>query len=615
MSSLCAYRGGCAAAATGRLQGGNRRLCSSLPARVTFKLVYEGRRALDFRILGPLKVYERGRPLPLGGIKQRALLALLILHRNEVVSTDRLIDDLWGNELPSRAVKTLQVSVSRLRKALGGDGANGSSVGPLLTRDHGYLLRVEPEQLDLDRFRRLLEEGRHALADGNAETAARTLREALDLWRGPPLADLAYESFAQPEIRGLEELRLAAVEDRIDADLALGRHADLLAELEAVVAKHPLRERLRGQLMLALYRCGRQAEALDVYQRGRRALAEELGLEPSPALRELESAILARKPNLELPSRVAKQPVAARLTAPASGRRRRLLLAGVLLLTAAVSATVYAFTHASSGTALDRVPANSIGLIDPKSNRIAAAVPVGNAPSSAASGEGAIWVLNADDRTVSKIEPKTRRLVRTFAINGTPIDLAAGAGALWVSIGSAPRGSGQVGYTVADAVARLDVQSSVIVRTIRLPRAGSISAGFPTVPGLGQSRIAVADGAVWVVDPDLTVSRIDPGTNKVVATIRRVAAGAIAAGPKAVWISGLDGTVSRIDPRRNAVTASHKLAATSLNGIAAGDGVVWVADAHDGTLWRLDPGPRSSSRRSGSARVLPASRSATAPSG
>jgi DNA-binding SARP family transcriptional activator len=244
---------------------------------------------MDFRLLGPLEVSEHDRALALGGVKQRSLLAILLLQANELVSTDRLIDQLWGAAPPATAAKSIQVYVSRLRKALG--------EGRLATHTPGYVLRIEPSELDLARFERLAGEARRAAP----ETAARKLREALALWRGPALADLAYESFAQVEIGRLEEMRLAVLERRIDADLALGRHAELVGELEALVSRYPLRERLRCQLMLALYRSARQAEALDAYRAARRELSEELGLEPSEELKRLEQAILRQDPALELP--------------------------------------------------------------------------------------------------------------------------------------------------------------------------------------------------------------------------------------------------------------------------------------------------------------------------
>jgi DNA-binding SARP family transcriptional activator len=239
---------------------------------------------VQFRILGPLEVLERDVVQPLGGAKQRAVLAILILHRGELVSGERLADELWGERPPATAAKTLQGYISRLRKTLGED--------VLRTRGRGYVLTLPSGRLDLDEFERLAGEGRAALSAGDAATAAERLRSALGLWRGPPLADFTYEPFAQAEIARLEEARMANLEDRIEADLALARHGQLVAELERLVREHPVRERLRGQLMLSLYRAGRQADALECYRIGRRAMIDELGLEPGRTLQELEAAML-----------------------------------------------------------------------------------------------------------------------------------------------------------------------------------------------------------------------------------------------------------------------------------------------------------------------------------
>jgi DNA-binding SARP family transcriptional activator len=246
-----------------------------------------------FSLLGPLSVTLDGVPIPLGGQKRRALLAVLLLDANHVVSRDRLIDALWGEDPPDTARNTIQVYVSQLRKLL--------PEGVLETAAPGYRLSIEPDSIDLFEFARLSEEGRTALGAGDAASAADTLGEALALWNGAPLADLAWEPFAQTEIVRLEELRVAALEDRIDADLALGRHGQLVGELERLVAEHPLRERFRAQLMLALYRSGRQADALAVYQRARRTMVDELGIEPGESLRQLERAILAHDPSLNTP--------------------------------------------------------------------------------------------------------------------------------------------------------------------------------------------------------------------------------------------------------------------------------------------------------------------------
>ncbi|MEP6812995.1 MAG: AfsR/SARP family transcriptional regulator, partial [Actinomycetota bacterium] len=247
---------------------------------------------LEFSILGPLDVLDDGRPVRLGGPKQRAALAILLLNANRVVSVERLADDLYAGAPPVTAVTQVQRQVSDLRKAL------GASV--IETRSPGYVLRVEPDGLDLDRFERWTSEAAQAVGRSEHESAADLLGQALALWRGAPLADVAYEPFAQTAIGRLEELRLAALEQRIEAELALGRHDAVVAELEALVWDNPLRERLRGLLMLALYRAGRQAEALDVYRTTRETLVEELGIEPSRALAELQRAILAHDVSLDL---------------------------------------------------------------------------------------------------------------------------------------------------------------------------------------------------------------------------------------------------------------------------------------------------------------------------
>ena len=266
---------------------------------------------MNFRILGPLEVLDDGVEVSLGGPKPRGLLALLLLHPNEVVPADRLIDELWGEDSPARATAALRVTVSRLRKALPAD--------VVTTRPPGYVARVDPDQLDLHRFERLVEEARGLLSRELAADAAERLRQALALWRGPALADFAYESFAQPAIARLEEIRLGAVELRIEADLALGLHDELVGELEELIAEQPLRERLRGYLMTALYRAGRQAEALDAYRDARRVLVEELGIEPSPALQELERAILRQEPSLD--------PPAAKAAAVSESAERSILVA------------------------------------------------------------------------------------------------------------------------------------------------------------------------------------------------------------------------------------------------------------------------------------------------
>ena len=569
---------------------------------------------MDYRILGPLEVSVGDRPLVLGGEKQRALLAVLLLHAGEVVSADRLIDKLWGDRAPPGAPKTLQAHISRLRKALdtneagppeaNGERSGGSVGGMLVTQGHGYLLRVEPGELDLERFQAVLEAGRRELASGDPERAADMLRAGLELWRGPALADFAYEAFAQAPIAQLEELRLGAVEDRVEADLALRRHQQLVGELTALVKQNPLRERMRTQLMLALYRCGRQAEALDVYQEYRRALAEELGLDPSPRLQQLEAAILARDPSLDGP---AAGPAAA---APAVRARARRRLArgraglGVSVIVG-IAAAVVALVSQQSGTSPSVIAADSVGAISAAGGVVTADVPVGSSPSSVAAGDGAVWVTNYNAGTVSRIDPATHAVKETIPAVSTPSAIAVGAGSVWVAntwsgtvswinptvnrvVETIPVGNGPSGIAVGDGsvwvanssdgtLTRIDAVTGDVRQTIPL--------------GEGATNVAVAPGAVWVTDEaNGRVLRVDPQSGQVTQPIS-VGTGptAIAVGFRSVWVTNsLDGTVSRIDPQTNLVQATIPVG-NGPNAIAAGAGGVWVANEFSGTVSRIDP--------------------------
>jgi DNA-binding SARP family transcriptional activator len=296
---------------------------------------------MDFRILGPVEVVEDGKPLPLGGPRQRALLALLLLHANEAVSMDRLIDELWGADAPASGPTAVQNQIARLRKVLGADRVE--------TRQTGYAIQVEPDEFDLHRYRQLVD----AAETAEPEQRSALLAQAVALWHGSSLSSLPDAPFVAAESARLEGLRLAALEERIDADLELGRHADLVGELASLAARFPLQERLRGQLMLALYRSGRQAEALDVYRETRRMLADELGLEPSQSLRELERAVLAQDPSLDSLAPPPKRRVVT--VVPGSGERprRKTRVAATVLAVGALGAAgafaAYGVDRASNG--------------------------------------------------------------------------------------------------------------------------------------------------------------------------------------------------------------------------------------------------------------------------
>ncbi|MEP6909503.1 MAG: BTAD domain-containing putative transcriptional regulator [Actinomycetota bacterium] len=531
---------------------------------------------MEFRILGPLEVRDGERAVELGRGRQRALLALLLLHPNEALSSERLVEELWGERAPPTAPKVIQNHVSNLRRSLGD--------GRLVTRGSGYALTVEKGELDVERFEDLLAEGREALHSGDPGRTADVLRDALKLWRGPALSDFAYESFAQSEIARLEDRRLVALEERIEADLALGRHSDLVAELETLVAEHPTRERLRGQLMLALYRSGRQAEALHAYQETRRTLVDELGIEPGQALQRLHTAILQQDGSLDLAPETRRDsppPARSRLL-PRRSTARLLLAGGILLVAAAATALTVKLTDDSGGASLAAVAGNSIGLIDPQTNQISAQIPVGGTPTSVSVGEGAVWVLNADDETISRIDPETKS-VETFGTGTIPTDLAAGAGALWVGNGSSV--AGPINPVIATTLSKLDPIRGDPRAKVALPRAeGGVS-------NLTEDHIAVGAGAVWAINPNSTVSRIDRDARRV-ATVGEVEAIAIAGDERSVWVLNGDNTFSRINPATNRASKRIRVAATSLTDIAIGAKAVWLADPFDGVVWRIDVVPR-----------------------
>jgi YVTN family beta-propeller protein len=521
-----------------------------------------------FSLLGPLQVVDGDRNIALGAPKQRALFVLLLLRRGEAVSVESIVEELWSGQPPATGTKAVRVYVGELRKALGPE--------VIVTHGGGYAIPLDEHETDIERFEQLVADGRRRLDDGDAERAATMLREALGLWRGPALSDFRYESFAQHEINRLEEARMAAHEARIDADLALGHEDELVPELQALVREHPLRERLRGQLMVALYRAGRQAEALDVYREGRRRLVEELGIEPGGALQELERAILAHDESIGVPRR---WPVSR------SVRRRPALLVGLggfLVVAAAATAIAISLTRSGGGGISSVAQGNSLAAIDPTTGHVVAEVPVGATPAAVAVGGGAAWVLNADDQTISRVDTETKD-VRTFAIGATPTDLAAGADGVWVGNGGKLART-QFAGTTAVALTRLDAHTGAVLANVPLPRTGSSRSN------VAQSHIALAAGSVWAIAPDFSLVRIDPARNEVSAVSRHVAAVAVAAEREGVWVLSDQGMLARIAARTNRVTARVKVPATGLSDLAVGDGSVWATDPYQGTLWRIDPG-------------------------
>jgi DNA-binding SARP family transcriptional activator/streptogramin lyase len=563
---------------------------------------------LQFRILGPLEVHEDGRVVPVRAGKLAALLALLLLRRNEVVPSERLIEELWSGEAPASAPKTLQLYVSQLRKLLPAE--------TLVTQARGYVLNVGPKQVDADEFEELLASGREALERSEPECAAATLRRALALWRGPPLADFTYEQFARSEIERLEELRVEALEERIDADLARGRHADVVGEVEALTREHPLREHLCAQLMLALYRCGRQADALAVFRKARGRLHHELGIEPGPELRELESAILRQ--DEELGPR-ARPRVAVRQL-----RRSRLmaLIAAVLAASAVGAAVLTAALVGGSSTEL--VPPNSVGVIDPTLNRVVAHVRVGSQASTGqfagtvpldrkiAIGGGAVWVANTVDRTVTRVDPRTRSVQTIAGIDGLIDEIAVAAnGDLWATLGgdgldhvahgsveqvTLPNPSGP-GHSFSGIAA--DAQGLWLGRSdenalslIKLDPSTHAIIGRPLQIGRkGLHSMAASGGYVWITDSaDATLTKVDASRIRRVGPRERIGgAGSVAVGGGKVWVtSETHGELWYDDTELKLPLGNISVGAAPVS-VTYGEGAVWVANHGDGTVSRVDP--------------------------
>jgi DNA-binding SARP family transcriptional activator/streptogramin lyase len=516
----------------------------------------------EFRILGLLDVRENGHSIDVGGGKQRALLAVLLLRAGETVSTDALADALWGENLPASAPSSMHAYVSRLRKALGRDR--------VLRSGHGYQLVVEPGELDLDRFQRLCSEGREQLERGDAEGAAGTLRGALALWNGPPLADFTYEPFAGDEIARLEELHLSALEERIEADLALRRHRQLVPELDALVREHPLRERLRGQQMLALYRSGRQADALETYRQARATLVGELGLEPGPALQQLERQILTHDPELEPPAAVSRR--------EGSGRRRRTLtIVAAPAVALAAGAIVFAFSRGNEVEPPNAVP-NSVAMIDPATNRIVGDIPVGTHPVGISYSAGDVWIANTDDGTISRVDPQTRTVTKTFGVGAPATDLVVlGRDAVWTGNGS------------DGTLSRFSPVLSKVVKTVDLRGSDPVTPN----PVYG---LAYGAGSLWAaVGGGGGVARINPRTAKVV---KRIAVPgtpfALAFGNDALWVATALSQLVRIEPRTNMIGVGQPVGFPS--SVAARYGDVWVGlrglrgPARSGAVVQLDAG-------------------------
>jgi DNA-binding SARP family transcriptional activator/streptogramin lyase len=576
---------------------------------------------MEFRVLGPLEVHDGERRIPIAAGKQRALLAYLLVHRDTTISTDRLVDELWPSAPPATAAKIVRNLVSELRKQLGADGV------AIVTDGGGYRLHVSAEQVDASRFEALTAQGRRLLEGGEAHRAAEVLSEALGMWRGVAFAGLGPEPFAEAEAARLEEVRLACLEERIEADLALGRHAKVVPELDALVTREPFRERFREQLMLALYRSGRQADALAAYRDARHAFSGELGIEPGRALQKLERAILAQEPSLDLPA----QPRAAALR-----RKGGVLVAlGAAALLVAALAVATTLDNRGAPKGLAALTPNSIGAIDPATGRIVAQVPIGAAVFRLAASDDAVWALSTTERTLYRIDSSLRELTGSARLDAVVADVAATDDDVWV-LHAGKSGAAVVTHYAGDQPAPLRLESVDVGMSLL----GAGGASF----GVADDRIAVGDDSLWVttsaerpggvvaldrhsgrlrfrlggyvyglaLGADATwlvaeqlLRRVDTEAWQVDLEITLPSPGvavAAAVGEGAVWALTLPeiyygaqgprrtgrGIVTRVDPASEAVSTTIPIGGIP-DSIAAGLGSVWITDLDRQMLVRVDP--------------------------
>jgi len=528
---------------------------------------------VEYRVLGPIEVAAGGTLVPVTAGKQRELLALLLINANSPVSSDVLIDGLWGERPPATVAKNLHVLVSQLRKALG--------EGAIATVPGGYQLAVADGATDVERYETLLERGRRELADGRPREAQRTLEDALALWRGRAFEDVVYEDFARAEVERLEERRLIGVEERFEAVLANGRHADAVPDLERFASEQPLRERPAELLMLALYRSGRQAEALAAYDRVRRRLSDELGIEPGQAIRELHEQILRQDPALGATDRrPAMRPTPRR-------RGRLLLIAGAaLVILAAVLAAVVA-ARSSDSQALPQISPDAVGVLDPGTGKLVAQYAVGPTPTQVVTAGDVAWSLNADGSTISRIDltgatPTSTRGVPT----GAPVSILYARNRLWVAVVHRKLSGPLIGSLTAQVI-RMDPDTLTADR-------GSIV----NLPGLGGGDVPMTYGMgkLWAGTVDGEVVRIDPDSLQYQVQVSQAYATALATGLGKVWVT--TAATGRTPPSVRAVDPDAKwggkpipVATPALDSVAVAQDAVWAADPTTGNVWKINPGP------------------------
>jgi len=580
-----------------------------------------------FGILGPFEAIAGDRALPLGGRQQRAVLAMLACEVGHLVSVDRLVEGVWADPAPAGAATTLKTYVFHLREVLEPDRARGSPATVLETVPGGYRLAIDPRLVDATRFDEQTRRGDAALARAETSAALAAYDAGLALWRGDVLADLTDCPFVAPVRARLDEQRLSVLQARVQAELDLGRHLAVVPELRALVAAHSLREELHAQLILALYRSGRQSDALAAYRELRAILDEELGIEPSPPLRELNNRVLAQDPALSWqpttrapvpvaapPAGASQRPAMAQETRPPAARRRRTRIGALAVTMALVGVLAGGATiHQARNARADAVtlPANSISVLD-DAGAVLASVPVGIDPTSVASSRDAIWVVNAGDDTVSRVNPTTRSIQQVIAVGHKPRGLAVTGDDVWVANfadGTLSRINAQVNrvvdvipvgndpYAVAAGPAGLWVANSGD-NTIQRIDESTGRPGQPIDVGIGPDGLAVDDTSVWVANGgDGTVMHVDAHTGEPMSPAIPVGSGpsGMARVGDDLWVANeLSQDVTRID------IATLRTATFDVGdgptSIAFLGGAIWVAEKYSGDLLRIDPASGVASR-------------------
>jgi len=519
-------------------------------------------RVVDFSVLGPLEAVGPYGPVTIGGSKPRVLLAVLVMRAGEFVSRSELVDALWPEAPPASAQQSLESYVSRLRLALRDAGAGPEA---LVSMPRGYRLVREGNRFDHELFVALSDRAGTALAGGDADGASDLATQALALWRGPALAGIAEERALRADAAALENRRLTVIEIRAEADLTAGCHAQVIAELSAEASRHPTRERIQELLMMALYRAGRQTEALEVYRDCRKRLRDELGLEPGPKLGELQAQILNHDPSLVARQETGNAAVAPTVT-PRRTARRALLLGLALVLTMAAIAGIVREAQHDAASPLDRrlrLPA--IAELAIPSGRPQSAAALGAIPSDIVAGGGAEWATSYDEGTLTRIDPSTAAVVQTIPVGDGASGVAIDVGDAWVA------------ESLTDNLARVSIATNHIVQ--RIP--------------VGQDPVGVAAGAgsIWVANAaGGTVTRIDPKTGAVLGTTQVGSSPvAVVVGDGAVWVAlrGSDAVA-----QLKAVTGQFVRTISVGSGptaIAIGSSGVWVANELDSTVSLIDP--------------------------